>query len=217
MIRCCIFDLDGTLLNTLDTINYYLGAALKKNGISPITREACQKYVGNGARRLISRALSERGIEDENIFRKVFCDYNAAYDENPFYLTEKYAGIDELIDTLRERGIALAVFSNKPDFATRSAISRFFGDKFSIVRGATDTMPLKPSPDGVYDILSRLNFSPDECAYIGDSEVDVMTGKAAGVLKNIAVSWGFRSRDELGRAGAEIIVNSVGEILSHVL
>lgn len=217
MIKCCIFDLDGTLLNTLSTIRYYLNETLKNNGIEPITREACQKYVGNGARKLILRALLEKGIDDDATFNKVFSEYNAVYDADPYYLTEPYENISELVDMLISQGITLAVFSNKPDFATRSAISHFFPRKFKLVRGATDKTPLKPAPDGVFEILKELGFSPDECAYIGDSDVDVLTGKAAGVCKNIAVSWGFRSCDELGRAGAEIIVNSVGEILSHVL
>ncbi len=217
MIKCCIFDLDGTLLNTLSTIHYYLNKTLDKNGILPITREACQKYVGNGAKKLILRALAEKGIENEAVFSNVFRDYNAAYDADPYYLTEPYEKITELIDTLILRGVKLAVFSNKPDFATRAAISHFFPGKFSLVRGATDKTPLKPSPDGIFEILAELGSSPDECAYIGDSDVDVLTGKAAGVSKNIAVSWGFRSCEELLSAGAEIIVNSVGEILSHVL
>lgn len=217
MIKCCIFDLDGTLLNTLSTITHYLNGALKSNGIEPISREACQKYVGNGARKLILRALKEKEIEDELTFNKVFSDYNEAYDADPFYLTEPYEKVYELLSTLASHGVALAVLSNKPDFATRSAISHFFKDKFKLVCGARDGVALKPMPDGVFEILTELGFTPDECAYIGDSDVDVLTGKAAGVSKNIAVSWGFRSLEELRAAGAEIITNSVDELLSKIL
>ena len=212
MIKCCIFDLDGTLLYTLETIRFYLNKALEMNSVSPITKEECQSFVGSGVRVLIRSALDSRGINSPEIFERVLSDYSRAYDNEPYHLTQKYRGIDYLLSELKKCGIKLAVLSNKPDFATKRTIERFFPDTFDVVFGGRDNVALKPSPDGCLEILSELGFSANECAYIGDSDVDVITGKNMNAALNISVSWGYRTREELISAGATTIVSSAEEI-----
>ncbi len=214
MIKCCIFDLDGTLLSTLETIRYYVNRTLTKYGYTPITEDECRSFVGAGARVLMTKAFNSRGDLPKEDFERALSEYMADYDSDPYYLTEKYEGIDELINELKSRGIKLAVLSNKPDFATKSAVRHFFDDSFSVVYGGREGIALKPSPEGCLEILSELSSLPSECAYIGDSDVDVITGKNMKAALNVSVSWGFRTKEELEAAGAEHIISSVDEIYS---
>ncbi|MBR3806237.1 MAG: HAD family hydrolase [Clostridia bacterium] len=216
MIKCCIFDLDGTILNTLETIRYYLNRTMTKYGRAPITEEECRLFVGAGARVLLTKAFNSRGGIDEKEFEVALSEYMADYDCDPYHLTEKYKGIDELIDELKKRKIKLAVLSNKPDFATRSAVGHFFGDSFNVVHGGRDGIPLKPSPEGCLEILSELSVLPSECVYIGDSDVDVMTGKNMNAALTVSVRWGFRTKEELNLSGAEHMVSSVDEICTLI-
>ena len=121
-IKCAVFDLDGTLLNTIKTINYYLNEALKKNGLGLISEDYCREFVGNGAVKLIERALNHLGADKTTYFEAVFTDYNAFYDADPYYLTEAYDGIWELLTELKQRGILLAVLSNKQDAFVKNFI-----------------------------------------------------------------------------------------------
>ncbi len=212
MTKCCIFDLDGTLLNTLGTIKFYMNETLARRGIPPIDDRECMSFVGSGAGALMHRACLSRNIYDAALEEEMLLEYMRAYDESPYYLTEKYEGIDRLLDGLSTRGISLAVLSNKPDFATRAAVAHFFEDVFDTVHGGRENIPLKPSPDGALEILSALGFSPAECAYIGDSDVDFKTGERLGAALNISVTWGFRSREELSSVGARNFANSALEL-----
>ena len=185
MIKCCIFDLDGTLLNTLETIKYYVNITLEKYGYSPISTEECRSFVGSGARVLMTRAFAARGGISPELFEAAFAEYLADYDASPYHLTEKYEGIDRLISALSARGIKLAVLSNKQDISTCKAVGHFFADAFDTVHGGREGVPLKPDPDGCYEIFAELGCSPDECVYIGDSDVDVLTGKNMRAALNI--------------------------------
>ena len=128
MIKCCIFDLDGTLLNTLDTIHYYLVKAMNEYGYPEISREACRKFVGNGARLLIERAMHSVGEYNEDRIEKVYILYNRLYNREPLYHTKPYGGIVETLSALREVGIKVAVLSNKPHSATEPIVRNIFGD-----------------------------------------------------------------------------------------
>lgn len=216
MLKCCIFDLDGTLLNTLETIRYYVNRTLTKYGRAPITAEECRNFVGSGARVLMQRAFNSRGGIAADDFEVALAEYMADYDSAPYYLTEKYDGIDELISRLKSLGIRLAVLSNKPDFATRSAVRYFFGESMDIVFGGRDGIALKPCADGCFEILSMLGLSADECAYIGDSDVDVYTAKNMNAGLKIAVSWGFRTEQELKEAGAELVIDSAEAVFKVI-
>lgn len=216
MIKCCIFDLDGTLLNTLDTITYYVNLTLKNHNIEPISKDECCRFVGSGATNLIRRALKSRGIDDDVTVEKYLCEYKAAYDSNPYYLTESYPGIYELLAELKKQGVRLAVLSNKQHSAVVKAVSHFFTDVFDAVWGDTGDMPIKPSPEGIYRIIRDFGVDASECAYIGDSDVDAVTGINANVALNISVLWGFRTEDELKQAGGKTFVNQACEIFDLI-
>ena len=214
MIKCAIFDLDGTLLDTITTITYYVNRALSQNDIPEITEDECKYFIGNGARLLIKRSLEKSGNYTEEGFAKVYGEYSEMYNANTLYLTEPYEGIAELISALRERGIRLAVLSNKPDDTTKAIIPCFFGDAFDLVLGGRDGIPLKPAPDAFFEICEELSVSRDEVIYLGDTGVDMLTGKGAGAALTVGVSWGFRTKEELTESGADVIVDSPLEVLS---
>lgn len=214
-IKCAVFDLDGTLLNTIKTINYYLNLALSTYGLGSVSEEDTMRFVGDGAIKLIERALDRVGA-DSSLFDSVYKTYNEAYNSSPYYLTEVYEGIPELLSALKGKGIRLAVLSNKPDFAVKATIGKFLPDTFDIVRGGVDGVPLKPSPDALFEILREFGFTPDETAYIGDSEPDVLTAQNAGIKNAIFVTYGFRTADQLIYAGAKTVVDKAFDIISLI-
>jgi len=215
MIKCVIFDLDGTLLDTIDTIRFHLNNTLVANGAAPISREECRQFVGNGARKLVRRAMGELG-SDEALFDKIYSEYVAAYDREPYHLTRAYDGITELVTELRSRGILLGVLSNKPDYATRAAASRFFGDSFHLVRGAREGVELKPAPDAAISMLQELDVTPEETAYVGDSDVDVLTAKSFSAALAVSVLWGFRGKEELLSVGANVFATTADELFKII-
>ena len=214
-IKCAVFDLDGTLLNTARTIQYYLNLTLSKYNLPTVSEEDTKRMVGNGARVLITRAMGDRAADTE-LYDKVYRDYNEAYDADPYYLTKAYEGIFEMLSKLREQGITLAVLSNKPDTAVKLAVEHFFPGVFTSVLGAREGIPLKPDPTALFNMLESLNISPSDTAYIGDSEPDALIAKAASVGFPIAVSWGFRSVEQLQNAGAVTILDKTTDILTFV-
>ena len=216
MIKYAVFDLDGTLLDTITTITYYVNLVLADEGIREISEDECKYFVGNGAKCLIDRVMKSRGITDKDRISRVYGAYNLEYNRDTLYLTEPYAGIRELLAVLCDKGIKMAVLSNKPDETTRNIIPAFFPDTFDIVHGGRDDVALKPSPDGVFEICKELCVSADEIMYIGDTNVDMQTGKNAGAGLTVGVSWGFRTRDELLSSGADVIVDTPIEILSYL-
>ena len=216
MIRCCIFDLDGTLLDTLPTIKYHLNSNLAAYGLPPATDEDTKIYIGDGAYQLIYRAFTARGVSDPDVIAKALIEYKAAYDASPYYLTTVYDGIEELLDGLTVSGVTLAVLSNKPDLAAGLVVDRFLPDRFVLVRGGRDGVALKPDPAAALDMLAELGFSPDECAFVGDTSVDITTGGNMGAALSLGVLWGFRDRAELADAGADIIVEKACDILDAI-
>ncbi len=216
MIKCCIFDLDGTLLDTINSIAYFVNKTFQNHGIDSVTPAECNYFAGNGAKTLIKRALESKGRFDEASFPEILTEYKAAYDASPTYLTEAFPGIKELLLSLKEKGVRLAVLSNKPDFATKSIVKHFFGDVFDVVLGGVDGVPLKPNPKAALDIISAFSVKPEETAFIGDTSTDIETGKNMGAKKSIGVLWGFRPESELRESGADVVVSSAEQILSEV-
>ena len=217
MIKLAIFDLDGTLLDTINSIAYYVNKTFQNHGIDTVTPDECNYFAGNGAKLLVKRALEARSAYDEDSFPQLLAEYKAAYDTNPTYLTDVFPGIRELLCSLRDNGIKIAVLSNKPDFATKSVVSHFFGDIFDEVLGGRDGVALKPDPSAALDILKGFSVSADEVAFIGDTATDIETGKNMGAKLSIGVLWGFRPESELRLAGADVVVSSANQILSEVL
>ena len=216
MIKYAIFDLDGTLCDTLEAIRYYVNITIEEYGARPISREECRTFVGSGAKKLIERVMSSRGMSTE-LFDEIFEKYKSAYDANPYHLTKPYEGITEMLEALSSAGIGLAVLSNKQDGATQGAVKHFFGERFSAVFGGRDGVPLKPDKAAFDMVLDELSASADEVAYVGDSDVDVLTIKAADPALGIAVSWGFRTREELISSGAELILDTPMEVAEKIL
>jgi phosphoglycolate phosphatase len=207
MIKYVLFDLDGTLLSTLPTITYHLNGALSAHGLGRITEENTREYIGNGARKLVTRAVNKGGVDDEALIGAVLSDYNRAYDTDPLSDTEPYEGIVSLVDRLYAEGYKLGVVTNKPDPTAKKLISHFFGDKISIVSGGRAGIMLKPDPTESLSVLEYMGGEASECAFVGDTSVDILTGKNMGAALSVGVTWGFRSREELQNAGADVTVD----------
>ena len=216
MIKLCVFDLDGTLLSTLPTINYYVSRTLIRYGLSAISDEECCPFIGNGPAKLIARAFSYRGVTDEKIVKCALADYLADYDTDPFYLTEPFNGIKEMLGSLRAQGIRVAVLSNKQDSSVKLAVKHFFGDLCDLALGSMDGVPAKPNPGAVVPVLDYFCVKTSECAFIGDSDVDVLTGRNSDCALTVAVTWGYRSKEVLASVGAENFADTVDEILKFV-
>ena len=212
MTKLCIFDLDGTVLDTVKTIAYYGNLALSTHGIEPIAVKEYNYFAGNGAVNLIKRALRFRDALTDEVFEKVFATYNATYNADTSYLTAPFDGVRETLDEIKTRGIQMAILSNKPHFATCGVIDSIFGvGYFDRVYGQRENVPIKPDPTAVFGIMEELGAEAEECLYIGDTGTDMKTGKNAN-LRTVGVTWGFRSAEELHENGAMHIVHEADEI-----
>ena len=216
MIKACIFDLDGTIGNTLDSMVYSVNLTLKEMNLLEISKEQCREFVGNGARVLIEKALDASGNPGATRIEEGMQIYGRIFDENCTYHVTPYQGIPELLQSLKEKGVLLAVLSNKPHEQAVKVVKEIFGERwFDYVSGQQEGIEKKPDPAGVIHIMETLKLTNEECLYVGDSEVDVRTGNNAGV-RTIIVSWGFRTREELKEAGARTVIDSPLELLSYM-
>lgn len=212
--KAVIFDLDGTLLDTLETLAYYGNQTLETLGLAPYDKDAYRYMVGNGAKVLIQRMLEGRDRED--LFERAYSMYIDAYHSNTLYKTEIYPGITELLESLREKEVKMAVLSNKPHAATVPIIKSFFGSEtFAEIRGAMEGVPIKPDPTAALEISAKMQCAPEECLYVGDTAVDMETAKRAGFYA-VGVLWGFRDRKELAESGADCIAENPMEILMYL-
>ncbi len=213
-IKACIFDLDGTISNTINSIAYFANNALAKYNLPPVETEKYKYFVGDGADTLVHRMMAEVGEEREEIFEKVLEYYNTTYDNDFMYLTHVYDGIPETIAALKNKGIKIAVLSNKPHPTTVKVINELFGEGyFDICYGNRPGIPKKPDPSPLLDIIESFGFEKDECLYIGDTSTDMKTGKGAGLF-TIGVLWGFRDETDLTLADA--IIKEPAEILNFI-
>lgn len=213
MKKLVIFDLDGTILNTLDDLADSTNYALVTSGFPARTTDEVRRFVGNGIGKLIERAVPE-GTAPEVVSSvlEVFKEYYGAHCEDR---TCAYEGIMELLVQLRERGIRTAVVSNKADFAVQKLCEKYFKDVFDVQVGEREGIPRKPAPDSVENILAELGISREDAVYVGDSDVDIMTACNAR-MDAILVDWGFRGRKFLLEHGAECVVDKPCEILEEV-
>ena len=215
-MKACIFDLDGTLTNTLGSMTYSVNLTLEEMGLSKITKDQCRLFVGNGARVLMEKSLKAAGDTDASRIEEGMEIYGRIFDQNCTYHVTPYEGIPEMLKALKDKGIQLAVLSNKPDRQTVKVVKAIFGEElFDYAQGQKEGIRRKPEPDGVWYLMEQMHVSKEECLYIGDSEVDAATGRNAG-LKTIGVLWGFRDRKTLETAGADDLIDRPDELLQFV-
>ena len=213
--KAVLFDLDGTLLDTLEDISLSMNAVLSRHGFPTHDMDAYRYFVGDGAGMLVRRAIPER-IQDEEIVGKYIKEFLDGYDGGQNLNTRPYPGIEETLNGLSERRIRLAILSNKPHKATIDFVTKFLGKwKFDIVFGERDGVPRKPDPAGALQVARFFELESRKILYVGDTGVDMKTAVAAGMYP-VGALWGFRSRDELENSGAKVMIKRPQEILEIV-
>ena len=212
MYNTYIFDLDGTLLSTLEDLAASCNYALRTNGMPERTIDEVRKFVGNGVKKLMERAIPE-GLGNP-LFEKAYADFRQHYMQHNLDTTKPYDGIIEMLEELRRRGKNIAVVSNKFYAATQELCRHFFGEKLvSVAIGEREDIRKKPAPDTVFEALKQLGVTADKAVYIGDSDVDIETAKNSG-MPCISVLWGFRDRQFLIEHGATTFATSPVDILN---
>ena len=200
-----VFDLDGTLLSTLGDLAASCNHALRANGMPERTIDEVRRFVGNGVKKLMERAIP--GGLDNPLFEKTFADFRQHYMHHNLDTTCPYPGVMEMLESLRSRGKKVAVVSNKFYAATQALCKHFFGDLVDVAIGEREGIRKKPAPDTVNEALAQMNVGKERAVYIGDSDVDIMTANNCG-MPCISVLWGFRDYDFLVEHGATIFVTS---------
>lgn len=213
-IRAVIWDLDGTLLDTLSDLAGSVNAALDMHGLPLHTLDEIRSFVGGGIKNLIDRSVPAG--YDEEATKAVLADFTAHYAQHSKDLTRPYDGILEGLDLLLQKGIVMGIVSNKIDFAVKELSAEYFGDRMQVAVGDDPSRPRKPAPDSVWEAMRLLGVKKEETVYVGDSGVDVETARNAGVAC-IAVSWGFRSRESLVEAGANVIADTPEALFKAIL
>lgn len=209
--KAVIFDLDGTLLNTLQDLTDAVNAALLSQGLPQRTLDEIRVFVGNGIKKLLERAVPDG--QKNPLFSKVEVFFREYYGKHCQDKTVPYEGIIPLLRQIKEKGIPMAVVSNKADFAVQELIPVYFGDLITSAHGENEKAGIrkKPAPDMVYQTLRELDCKPEETLYVGDSDVDIDTAEQAG-LDAVSVSWGFRDRKFLKEHGAVRIIDKPEEL-----
>lgn len=211
MIKTVIFDLDGTLLNTLEDLKDSANYALVQFGFPQRSLEEVRHFVGNGVQKLIERAVP--AICDKETCKKCLAVFKEHYSQNMYNHTAPYMGILDVLKKLRQNEIKIGVVSNKFDFAVKELCKKYFTDLVDVAIGQADDVPKKPAPDGVFKAMKELRAEKSLTVYIGDSEVDVQTAKNSE-LPCIGVTWGFRDEKDLD--GANVIVNSPEKLIEAI-
>lgn len=213
--RAVVFDLDGTLLDTLEDLADALNHVLQARGLPTHPLKAFRYFVGNGAAMLVSRALpsDQRG---DALHADCLAAFREEYSANWNVKTRPYPGIPELLDGLAARGIAMAVLTNKPQHFAELCVRAHFTDRrFAMILGQRDGVPMKPDPAGSREVLQSLNVPARACLYVGDSDVDMTTARNADMLP-VGALWGFRSEEELREAGAVEVIAHPTDLLRLV-
>lgn len=213
MLKACIFDLDGTLANTLESMAYITNIIMRKFNLKELPVDGFRYYSGEGAHMLIERCLKDAGDEKLEYQEQAEKMYREMFAADPMYKVVHYEGMPETIKELKRRGAKLAVCSNKPHPAALKVIKQLFHDDFDIVLGQSDEIPRKPSPVGALKIAEKFGLSPQECMYVGDTRTDMETGKAAGMY-TVGALWGFRDRQELEKNGADCIAEKPADLIN---
>lgn len=211
--KCVIFDLDGTLLYTLEDLKNSVNFALTKNGFKERSIDEIRAFVGNGIENLMRKSVPDNITEEQ--FYNCFEDFKSHYKIHSEDNTVEYAGVTEVLKTLKQKNILLAVVSNKADFAVNTLCKKYFPQLLDCAFGEREGVKRKPCPDAVNEVVKLLMVEKDNCFYVGDSDVDVKTAHNSGI-KCIACTWGFRDRSVLEKENPEYIIDNVNEILKIV-
>ncbi len=211
--KACIFDLDGTLANTVESIAFVANTVLKKFGYGPLPTEKFYYYCGEGGRKLMERCLLDCGDTQLTYLDEGERLYIDLFAQNPLYRVVPYEGMTETLNSLKKRGVYLAVCTNKPHQAAVETVEGVFGKGlFHGIQGQCETVRRKPAPDAPLRMAELFGVKPQECVYVGDTWTDMKTGKAAGMY-TVGVLWGFRDRAELEENDADLIISRPEELL----
>ena len=214
MKKAIIFDLDGTLLDTLTDIMESVNNVLNKYEFPTHEMHAYKYFIGNGIEVLTRKAFPKDITESE--FRNYFQEVKQEYESRQTLKTQPYEGIEEMLNKLLDKGISISILSNKPDEFAKPTVKHFFPNiKFDIVYGSRIGVKRKPSPDAVFEILEKLDFKKEEYFFVGDTAIDMQTSVNAGI-EGIGVSWGFRTIEELQNNGSKYIIDSPSEIFKLI-
>lgn len=212
MYKCCIFDLDGTLINTIDSLAYSISLTMEHFGYGPIDEAHTKTFVGDGFKKLVERALIYSGDERLSHYEEALKVYEDIFEKNCLYKVRPYEGMNELLNFLKDQGVKLGVLTNKGHERAIQCVETVFGNGyFDIVTGEGNGVKCKPDPSGAFMTAEKLHAKPEECLYFGDTDTDMKTGINAG-MDTAAVTWGFRQREELEAFQPKYIFDHPGQV-----
>jgi len=215
MSKAILFDLDGTLLDTIEDLADAMNSVLKNKGFPEHSSEKYKYFVGDGLEKLVNRVLPENRKEP-NTIKECMDNMSDAYAKNWQKNTKPYPGIIDLLSSLSEKQIPLTILSNKPDHFTQKMVEYYFDKwEFKKIMGAQATLPHKPDPAGAISIAKELNIQPEDFVYLGDTATDMQTATAAGMYP-IGVLWGFRTAEELTKNGAKVLIETPEQALQYI-
>ncbi len=213
MYKACVFDLDGTLIDSLQSLAYCTNLALESVVLKPNPVYMYKKFAGDGAKVMIQRSLAAAGDINLYFLERAMAMHKKTYEQFSMYKVKVFEGIMELLESLKNKNIKIAVLTNKPHNRAIDVVTGLFGKNyFDIVLGQSDDFERKPSPQGALIISKEFNVKPEECVYLGDTNTDMITGKSAGMF-TVGVLWGFRDRQELVDNNADYIIEKPLDLL----